>query len=125
MQFIAGKKALRVLDVPVTMRYTDKPKRAVMWHGLQVLSGVFKLMAQYRPTLYIGLPGLSFVLGSLGWGVLVANRFSHTSQQAVGNALNLPTSIGDRVDHDYHSFYTSRVAQLTDGIAKADQWRLS
>jgi glycosyltransferase involved in cell wall biosynthesis len=87
MQFIAGQRALRVMEVPVTIRYTDQPKRPVIQHGLQVLNGVFKLTGQYRPALYFGLPGLALFLGGLGWGAVVVERYTLSHQLAVGYAL--------------------------------------
>ena len=87
MQFIAGQQALRVVEVPVSMRYSDRPKRPVMQQGLHVLGGVLKLTGQYRPLVYFGLPGLCLFLGGLSWGLVVVERFSHTRQLAVGYAL--------------------------------------
>jgi len=37
MQFLAREHGLRVAEVPITIRYTDKPKRPVWRHGLVVL----------------------------------------------------------------------------------------
>jgi glycosyltransferase involved in cell wall biosynthesis len=87
MQFIAGQQALRVVEVPVSMRYSDRPKRPVMQQGIHVLGGVLKLTGQYRPLVYFGLPGLCLFLGGVSWGLVVAERFTHTHQLAVGYAL--------------------------------------
>lgn len=87
MQFIAGQQALRVVEVPVNMCYSDRPKRPVMQQGLHVLGGVLKLTGQYRPLMYFGLPGLCLFLGGVSWGLVVAERFSQTRQLAVGYAL--------------------------------------
>ena len=40
MQFLARDLRLRVLEVPITIRYHDKPKRSVLKHGLIVLDGL-------------------------------------------------------------------------------------
>jgi glycosyltransferase involved in cell wall biosynthesis len=87
MQFIARQQDLKVVEVPVTIRYTDRPKRSVVQQGLQVLGGVLKLTGQYRPLVYFGLPGLALFLVGLGWGVVVVDRFARTHQLAVGYAL--------------------------------------
>jgi hypothetical protein len=78
---------LKVAEVPVTICYTDKPKRPVVQQGLQVLGGVLKLTGQYRPLVYFGLPGLALFLGGLGWGAVVVERFARTHQLAVGYTL--------------------------------------
>jgi glycosyltransferase involved in cell wall biosynthesis len=87
MQFIAGQQALRVMEVPITIRYSDKPKRSVMKQGLQVLNGILKLTGQYRPLFYFGLPGLLLFIGGLVWGILVVERFARTHQLAISYAL--------------------------------------
>jgi glycosyltransferase involved in cell wall biosynthesis len=87
MQFIAHENGLRLVEVPITIQYTDKPKRPVIQHGLHVLNGVLKLTGQYRPLFSFGLPGLALFLAGLGWGVVVVDRFSRTHTLAVGYAL--------------------------------------
>lgn len=87
MQFLARQHGLRVVEVPITIRYPDKPKRSVLKHGLVVLNGVLHLVGQYRPLLFFGVPGMfSFLIG-VGWGILVVERFRQTQQLAVGYAL--------------------------------------
>jgi glycosyltransferase involved in cell wall biosynthesis len=87
MQFIAGQQALKVVEVPVTIRYTDKPKRPVIKQGLQVLNGALKLTARYRPLVYFGLPGLLFLLSGLGWGLEVFDCIKITQQPTVRHAF--------------------------------------
>jgi glycosyltransferase involved in cell wall biosynthesis len=87
MQFIAGEQALRVAEVPITIRYSDQPKRPAIQQGLQVLNGVLKLTGQYRPLFFFGLPGLVFFLGGLGWGAVIVDCYTRTHQLAVGHAL--------------------------------------
>jgi DNA-binding response OmpR family regulator len=87
MQFIAHEKSLRLVEVPITILYTDRPKRSVIGQGLSVLGGVFKIMGQYRPLFYFGLPGMiSMFMGLLlALGVLI--RYNETRQLAVGFSL--------------------------------------
>jgi len=87
MQFLAHEKGLRLQEVPVRIQYTDKAKRSVIGHGLSVLGGVFKLMGQYRPLFYFGLPGLIFLLLGLIWALGVLVRYNEVHQLAIGNAL--------------------------------------
>ena len=87
MQFIAHEKGLRLKEVPITILYTDKPKRSVIGQGLSVLGGVFKLMGQYRPLFYFGLPGFITMLLGIIWGCVVVERYDEVHHLAIGNAL--------------------------------------
>ena len=87
MQFLAHELGLRVAEVPVTIQYTDRPKRSVVMHGLIVLNGVLRLVGQHRPLMYFGVPGVVILLVGVGWGVYVVEIFRNTSQLAVGYAL--------------------------------------
>lgn len=57
MQFIANDHNLRTEEVPITILYTDAPKRPAFQHGLEVLQGLLRLVGQYRPLYYFGAPG--------------------------------------------------------------------
>ena len=87
MQFLAREHGLRVLDVPITIRYTDKPKHSVWQHGLSVLNGILRLAGQYRPLMFIGLPGAIVMLAGIGMGLWVVERFLHVREVAVGTAF--------------------------------------
>ena len=49
--------------------------------------GILHLVGQYRPLFFFGLPGAALLLIGLGRGLWVAQRFLHTGQFAIGNAL--------------------------------------
>ena len=87
MQFIAHEHNLRVVEVPITIRYTDKPKRPVIQQGVIVLNGILHLIGQYRPLLFFGLPGLIIILTGFGLGFLVINIYGRTKVLAVGYAM--------------------------------------
>ncbi len=87
MQFIAHEHGLRLAEVPITIRYTDKPKRSVWAQGLRVLNGVLRLVGQYRPLFFFGLTGLAEMLAGLGWGLVVVERFNHFGDLAIGYAM--------------------------------------
>jgi len=87
MQFLAKQYGLRVKEVPVTIRYTDKAKRSVISQGLMVLNGIIKLTGQYRPLLFFGGSGaIVSVLGFLG-ALFVLARFNQTHELATGYAI--------------------------------------
>ncbi|HLO17968.1 MAG TPA: glycosyltransferase family 2 protein [Anaerolineales bacterium] len=65
MQFLAFEKKLNVVEVPITIHYTDKPKRSVIVHGLIVLNGIMHLVGQYRPLFFLGLTGIFLIAAGL------------------------------------------------------------
>jgi glycosyltransferase involved in cell wall biosynthesis len=87
MQFLARDLGLRFQEVPITIRYQDKPKRNVIAHGLLVLNGMLRLIGQHRPLFFFSVPGLILLMASVMWGVIVMNRFDETHQLATGYAL--------------------------------------
>ena len=87
MQFLAKEYGLTVKEVPITIHYTDPPKRSVLKHGLGVFNGILRLVGQYRPLLFFGLPGFLIMLFGFGWGIWVVDIFRRTSTLAVGYAM--------------------------------------
>jgi DNA-binding response OmpR family regulator len=87
MQFIANQKNLKLVEVPITVKYLDKPKRFVLKHGFLVLNGIFRLTGQYRPLYYFGLSGLLLMLFGIGSGAWVAQRYIQVHQFAIGTAM--------------------------------------
>jgi glycosyltransferase involved in cell wall biosynthesis len=87
MQFLAHEKRLRVVEVPITICYPDKPKRPVLAHGLTVLNGILHLVGQYRPLLFFGVPGLVLLLVGAAWGVYVVEIYRKVQILAVGYTL--------------------------------------
>ena len=87
MQFLANDYHLRIREVPITIKYLDKPKRSILSQGLVVLSGILRLVGQHRPLLYFGVPGIIFLLIGLIWGVQVINLYNRHQMLSVGHVL--------------------------------------
>ena len=87
MQFLAQEKGFRVVEVPIHAIYAEPAKRNPIHHGLTVVEGILKLVGQYRPMFYFGVPGVTLFLFGVGWGGLVVERFSETGHLAVGYAM--------------------------------------
>jgi glycosyltransferase involved in cell wall biosynthesis len=87
MQFLAHEHGLRIIEVPITIRYPDKPKRPALRQGLSVLNGILHLVGQYRPLLFFGLSGLIVALAGFGMGVLVVEIYRRSRELAVGYAM--------------------------------------
>lgn len=87
MQFLAKDLRLRVLEVPITIRYVDKPKRPVLAHGMRVLSGILKLIGQTRPLLFFSVPGLLMTLLGSVVALSVIETYWKIHELALGTAL--------------------------------------
>ncbi len=87
MQYLAHDHHLRVLEVPITILYDDPPKRHAVVHGWHVLNGLLRLIGQYRPLLFFGVPGLVVLMIGLIWGLIVVRIYTRTLELAIGYAL--------------------------------------
>ncbi len=87
MQFIVNQYGLRLVEVPITVQYPDRPKRNVVSHGMMVLNGLVRLAGQYRPLLFFGVPGAILLAAGLVWGWVVVDIYSRKLQLAAGYAM--------------------------------------
>jgi glycosyltransferase involved in cell wall biosynthesis len=87
MQFLASEHQLQMVEVPITILYPDPPKRSVIAHGMLVLTGILRLVGQYRPLLFFGVPGMLLVLAGVAWAVVVARIYWEVQTLALGYAL--------------------------------------
>lgn len=87
MQFEARARGLSVLEVPIQVHYKLPTKRSAVRQGLRVLDAVLRLIAQHRPLLFFGLPGLAVLLSGLALGLHVVRVYEATLTLAVGYAL--------------------------------------
>jgi glycosyltransferase involved in cell wall biosynthesis len=86
-QFQAKEHGWKVLEVPIRVSYGVPLKRNPVWHGMGQLDAIFRLVAEHRPLLFFGIPGVALVLAGLLLGVNVARIYDATQQLAVGYAL--------------------------------------
>ncbi len=86
-QFEAKQRGWKVLEVPISVQYDIPLKRNPVWHGMGQLDAIFRLVAEHRPLLFFGAPGLALVLAGLFLGIQVAVIYQATTQLAVGYAL--------------------------------------
>nr|MBC7245838.1 glycosyltransferase family 2 protein [Chloroflexota bacterium] len=87
MQFLAKELGLRIMEVPISVNYTDAPKRNIIVQGLEVLNGILQLMGQHRPLLFFGVPGLAMLLFGLWWGYRVVDIYRKVQELAIGYAM--------------------------------------
>ena len=87
MQFLARERGLRLVEVPIVIRYDDPPKRNVFVQGLIVLNGIMRLIGQHHPLLSFSLPGLLVVLFGLLLGTHVVQQYTLYQELAIGYGL--------------------------------------
>jgi glycosyltransferase involved in cell wall biosynthesis len=85
--FLAQTHGLRHVEVPISARYQDPPKRNVFGQGARVLDGLIHLIAHYRPLLFFGVPSALVLLLGVGLGLLVVELYQQNGQLAAGYAL--------------------------------------
>lgn len=87
MQFLLSSSELRVVEVPISVKYLDGNKRNPIVHGLQVLDAMLSLVARRRPLLFICIPGI--VLSCLGilLGIYVTIVMEQTGNLMTGTAM--------------------------------------
>lgn len=86
-QFQAKQRGWKVVEVPIQVHYEIPLKRNPVWHGVGQLDAIFRLVAEHRPLLFFGVPGLILVLAGMFLGISVARIYESTQQLAVGYAL--------------------------------------
>src|SRR5579871_2209291 len=87
MQFLAREHGLRVVEASISADYDDPAKRNPVVQGFDVLNGVLRLVGQTRPLLFMGAPGLLFLIGGLFVGFDVVSIYANSHQLAIGYAL--------------------------------------
>ncbi|MGB3715960.1 MAG: hypothetical protein WA996_16155 [Candidatus Promineifilaceae bacterium] len=101
MQFLANENDFRTVEVPITIRYEDKPKRPVLQHGLLVLNGILRLVGQYRLLPFFGVSGVLLMLaraaGSAIHGLRSRNYWLNLMQTSRGTKLWIQHSTEPRL----------------------------
>jgi glycosyltransferase involved in cell wall biosynthesis len=86
-QFAAKLRGWKVAEVPIHVHYEQAMKRNPVWHGFGQLDNILRLIAQHRPLLFFGVPGVAILIAGLLLGFSVVRIYEATLQLAVGYAL--------------------------------------
>jgi len=87
---LASKSGLRIKEVPITIKYKGLPKSSkkhFLLHGGEIISTILKLVVEERPLIYLGIPGMIFVLLATILGTYLLLLFNATRY------FSLPTAI--------------------------------
>jgi glycosyltransferase involved in cell wall biosynthesis len=86
-QFQAQQHGWKVLEVPIRVHYEIALKRNPVWHGFGQVDAILRLIAQHRPLLFFGVPGVLLVLAGLLLGLQVVRIYDATQQLAIGYSM--------------------------------------
>jgi glycosyltransferase involved in cell wall biosynthesis len=86
-QFQAKAQGWKVVEVPIRVRYDIGLKRNPVWHGVGQVDAILRLVAEHRPLLFFGVPGVVVLLAGLFLGFQVVRIYDATQQLAVGYSL--------------------------------------
>jgi glycosyltransferase involved in cell wall biosynthesis len=86
-QFQAKARGWKVVEVPIHVHYKEPMKRNPVWHGFGQLDAILRLIAEHRPLLFFGVPGLVLLLAGLALGLQVVRIYDATQQLAIGYSL--------------------------------------
>ena len=87
MQFLFEPAGLRVVEVPISVRYQDGNKRNPFVHGLQVIDAMVSLVARRRPLLFFSLPGTLLAIAGVLIGLNVTLTMSDTGTLLIGSTV--------------------------------------
>jgi len=78
---LATKNGLRVMEVPVSIKYDDMAghsKKSPFLHGADLMSTLVRLVLEERPLKYLGLPGIGLTGIGMILGLYVLRKFNIT-----------------------------------------------
>ncbi len=67
----AAKADLRIVEVPVTIRYEglNTSTHNPLSHGIDVISSIIRLVIERRPLMYLGIPGIIILFVGIFFGI--------------------------------------------------------
>lgn len=78
MLLAAKALGLRIKEVPIKCNYgnVEKPTKNPVVHGVGVLSALVKLIAEERPLIFMGIPGLVLTIAGLFFGLKLLQLYN-------------------------------------------------
>jgi hypothetical protein len=78
---LAAKNGLRVMEVPISVKYKGtarNSKKSPLVHGADLIFTLFRLVAEERPLMYLGLPGVGLTCIGMMLGLYLLWMFNVT-----------------------------------------------
>jgi len=76
---LAVKEGLRIKEVPVSTRYYGlhkTSKKSPLTHGMSLVGYLLKVMVEDRPLIFLGIPGLIFLISGVIFGAWMLQIYS-------------------------------------------------
>jgi glycosyltransferase involved in cell wall biosynthesis len=86
----AQKNGLTVVEVPTEVKYKELERSStqnILGHGASVLMSILRLVVEEKPLMILGLPGLIFLFGGMGFGIWMLKIFAEEQQIMTNIAL--------------------------------------
>jgi hypothetical protein len=85
----AEDEGLRVVEIPVQVHYKnlDTSTHNPVRHGLNVLTTIIKLIVEESPLVYLGIPGLAFIVVGVFFGLWMLQVYAFDHYIPIGIAL--------------------------------------
>jgi glycosyltransferase involved in cell wall biosynthesis len=87
---IGVKQELRIVEIPVNIRYTGlykTSKKDPLSHGIEIIITALRLISEEKPIQYIGLPGTLLTLIGISTGIYFLWLFNTTKYFSIPGAL--------------------------------------
>ena len=87
---MAARNGLRVIEVPISVRYNGierSSKKMPLLHGADLVLTLFRLAIEERPLMYLGLPGMGLTLIGMMLGVYLLWMFNITRHFSIPVAI--------------------------------------
>jgi uncharacterized integral membrane protein len=87
---LALKKGLKIVEVPVTIRYKGLPKtskKPFFLHGGEIIVTILRLVVEDRPLLCLGIPGAILMLTAIALGAYMLLLFNTTRYFSIPMAM--------------------------------------
>jgi len=87
---LAAKNGLRVMEVPIDVKYNclaGNSKKSPLLHGADLISTLFRLVAEERPLMYLGVPGIGLTCIGMMLGMYLLWTFNITRYFSIPVAM--------------------------------------
>ncbi len=85
----AGETKLRVTEVPASIKHgnLDTSTHNPVYHGMDVVSSIFKFVAMRHPLIFFGIPGAITIVFGLGFGYFTIQDYALQAKPITNIAL--------------------------------------
>ena len=76
---LAAKEGLRIVEVPITVKYNlpvKTSKKTPLAHGMEIVSSILKVIIEDRPLLFLGVPGIFALMIGVFFGIWIVQIYT-------------------------------------------------